>query len=222
MKTRTKVAAIAIGGIVGVGALVAVPALAAAPPDGDGPNPGPGPGSGQMMEQRGAGPGRMMGDRVGCDSGWSITEPSGTLTEAQRATLAYNAEEEKAAHDLYTEFAARYDAMIFDRIAAAEASHLAAVRTLMSRYEVADPTVDRAQGSFADPGIQATYNDLLARGSASEQAALEASRTVETNDIAQLRSSLEGVTAPDVQRVYTHLLHASERHLAAFEYWLAK
>lgn len=44
--------------------------------------------------------------------------------------------------------------------------------------------------------------------------------TVETDDIEQLRSALDGLTAPDVQRVYTHLLTASERHLTAFTAWL--
>jgi hypothetical protein len=44
----------------------------------------------------------------------------GTLTAAQKATLADMAEEEKLAHDLYTALAARYDVRVFERIATAE------------------------------------------------------------------------------------------------------
>lgn len=227
MKARTIVAAVAVGGVVGLGALAAVPAFAADPPDGAGPGQGPGMGPGAGMGPGpgmgpGAGRGQMAREGANCPGGLTITEPAGTLTDAQRATLATNAEEEKLAHDLYTEFAARYDAPIFDRIAAAETAHLQAVRTLLTRYEVADPTADRAPGSFADQGMQTTYNDLLAKGGVSEKAAFEAGRTVETTDIAMLRGALEEATTPDLQRVYQHLIHASERHLAAYENALAR
>ena len=39
---------------------------------------------------------------------------------------------------------------------------------------------------------------------------------VEQEDIADLTSALAGVTATDVQRVYTQLRSASTSHLAAF------
>jgi hypothetical protein len=147
----------------------------------------------------------------------------GTEKVMQRTTLAYNAEEEKLAHDLYIEFANRYDATIFDRIAGAESKHLDAVRTMLDRYGIADPTADKAVGQFTNPDVQATYDTLLAQGITSEQAALQVGVTVETDDIEQLRSALDdGLTAPDVQRVYTRLLTASEHHLTAFTAWLGR
>lgn len=161
-----------------------------------------------------------MGNHGGCRLDSVV--PTGTLTGQQRAALADNAEEEKLAHDLYVAFADRYDATVFDRIVAAETHHLAAVRTLMDRYGVADPTAGLAPGSFATPAVQTAYDDLLARGGASEQEALRVGQTVETDDIDQLRIALDGLTAPDVQRVYTHLLRASERHYDAFTAWLAQ
>lgn len=210
MRARTALIAIAVGGAVVLGALVAVPALA---------NPGNGPGGGP-----GFGPGAptaTMPDRRG-DCPLGVTVPSGTLTTEQRATLAYNAEEEKLAHDLYTEFANRYEAAIFDRIAIAESRHLDAIRTLLDRYGIADPTAGQAPGSFTTPDVQAIYDSLLAKGQGSERAALEAGVTVETDDINQLRAALDGLTAPDVQRVYTNLLRASEGHLTAFTTWLGQ
>ncbi|WP_284740601.1 ferritin-like domain-containing protein [Amycolatopsis sp. RTGN1] len=206
MRTRTLITTIAAGGILSVGALVAIPAFAGGPQTGAGL--GGAPGSGFMV--RGG-----MNRGGGCLTG--VADPSGTLSEAQRTTLAANAEEEKLAHDLYTEFAGRYDVVVFDRIAGAETAHLDAVRTLMTRYGVTDPTAGQAQGHFVTPAVQATYDKLLAQGASSEVAALEVGRTVETTDIADLRTSLDGLTAPDVQRIYQHLLMASQHHLAAFE-----
>ena len=145
----------------------------------------------------------------------------GTLTSAQKTTLAGMAEEEKLAHDLYASFAGRYDEPVFERIAAAENRHLAAVRALLERYDVTDPTAGRRTGEFADPAVKADYDRLLAQGRGSEEAALKAGRTVETDDIAALTKALDGLTAPDARQVYDRLLTASQRHQDAFEHWLA-
>ena len=204
MRTITKVAT-AGAGMLAVGVLIAGPALAAGPGDGY----GPGSGGRSTSQNGGYGPG---------NGGCLLDTPSGTLTAAQRSTLQANAQEEKLAHDLYTEFAARYDDPVFDRIAASETRHLEAFRTLLARYGITDPTAGQAAGSFSDPTVKATYDRLLAEGLTGEPAALGVGRTVETTDIADLRAAAEGLTAPDVQRVYQQLLNASQQHLAAFEY----
>jgi hypothetical protein len=216
--------------VVAVGVLVAAPVLARA--GGPGPTPatrqgqatgpgwatgmGAGLGTGAGMG-RGIGPGAAAGQAVGCRS--IATAATGTLSSAQKATLAGMAEEEKLAHDLYAAFAARYDAPVFDRIAAAESNHLTAVRTLLERYQVADPTAGKAPGKFASGTVQATYDRLLKQGLASQPAALEVGVTVEQDAIAALQRALDGLTAPDVQQVYTHLLAASRMHLSAFHAW---
>ena len=104
------------------------------------------------------------------------------------------ADEEKVASDLYRAFAARYPSGVWDNIAAAEASHLAAVRTLLARYGVADPTAGRADRSFASAAAQALYDRLLATGSANEAAAFGVGRTVELDDIAELDAALARAT----------------------------
>lgn len=222
MKTRTLLVTLGAAGVLAIGAL-AVPALADPPSNGNGSGYGSGMGAGYgpgYGPGMGAGPPAGLQHQRGACPG--VVAPSGTLTQAQQTALAANAEEEKLAHDLYTELAARYDAVIFDRIAAAETAHLDAVRTLMTRYEVTDPTAGLEPGRFATAEVQATYDRLLAQGSTSQQAALEVGRTVETADIDALRAALDGLEAPDVQRVYTHLINASERHLAAFTTWLSR
>jgi hypothetical protein len=202
MRTITKVATAGVG-MLAAGVLIAGPVLAAEPGDGYGP--------GSTSQNGRYGPGR---------GGCLLDAPSGTLTATQRSTLQANAQEEKLAHDLYTEFAARYDDPVFDRIAASETRHLEAFRTLLARYGITDPTAGQAAGSFSDATVKATYDRLLAEGLTGERAALGVGRTVETTDIADLRTAAHGLTAPDVQRVYQQLLNASQQHLTAFEYRL--
>lgn len=166
------------------------------------------------MGGRGQGTGMGMGN--GTRRQGAITAPMGTLTAAQRTELAAMAEEEKVAHDLYVALAAKYPAAPqFANIAKAEVQHLTAVRTVMTRYGIADPTAGFADGKFKSAAFQTLYNDLLA-GATDTAKALAAGIAVEKADIADLKAAMTGLTAPDVQQVYTNLLRGSERHLVAF------
>ncbi len=142
--------------------------------------------------------------------------PSGALTNAQQTLLAGMAEEEKLAQDLYAAFAALYPSAMWDRIGSAEATHLAAVRTLLTTYAIADPTAGLPAGTFASPSVAAMYADLLAQGSASEAAAFGVGKLVEIDDIAKLDAARAEVTAADVLRAYTSLRTGSTQHLNAF------
>jgi hypothetical protein len=235
-------------GVLGVGALaVAAPAIAgngsfgspmvAATDDGRGPGGygnGMGPGGmgtgglgpGGMGMSGTGGPGMGLGGAGGPGMGAGdgacgmlLNVPSGTLTDAQKRTLAAMAEEEKLAGDLYRAFAEKYPAAIFSRIAVAEDRHLAAVRTLLTRYALTDPTAGKAAGQFTTAATKATYDRLLAQGLRSEDAALAVGQQVEKADVAELQSALTRVTAADVRQVYQHLLNASRQHLTAFTTW---
>ena len=212
-------AALTIGGALTLGGIAAAaPVLARAGGSGGPPatqsqvaTPGT-PGAGRMA-------GRMAGGGPANGTCWNLPAPSGNVTAAQKATLASMADEEKLAHDLYAAFAGRYDARIFDQIAAAETQHLTAVRTLLGRYGVTDPTAGKSAGQFGSAQTKATYDRLLAQGSASEKAALGVGVSVEKADIAALNKADDGLAAADVKQVYNRLLTASQRHLAAFQAW---
>jgi hypothetical protein len=146
----------------------------------------------------------------------------GTLTAAQRTELARLAEEEKLNHDLYTAFTKAYGLPVFENLAAAEANHLQALRTLMDRYDIADPTAGKAAGVFASATVQAGYDRLLAQGKAGQQAALRAARAVEQNAIASYGEAIDGLNAPAAERVYSNLRATETRHLAAINTWLAR
>ncbi|WP_149259836.1 DUF2202 domain-containing protein [Actinomadura sp. K4S16] len=212
--------ALALGGIA-----VAAPVLAGAGPGG----PGGPPAASQAADPRprGAddGMGRFQhGDGMGRSErgpgdGTCLTAPSGTVTAEQKTALAAQAEEEKLSHDLYTAFAARYDARVFDRIAKAESNHLSAVRTLLDRYGISDPTEGRSSGQFASADVKAEYDRLLAQGSANEQAALQVGATAEKTQLPTMRKAAQDAKAADVKRLYDRLIATSERHLAAFQEW---
>jgi hypothetical protein len=231
MNTKRIMVGIAAVGAIGIGAL-AVPAFAGAGPFGPG-SPGS-PGSGAGM-----GPGMGMGSGMGMSSGYGgrmavggtdatglcpmvAGAAQGTLTAAQQSTLQSMAEEEKLAGDLYQAFADRYPAVIFDRIGAAEDQHLAAVRGLLDRYGLSDPTAGKPAGQFATASVQATYDRLLAQGRTDQNAALAVGRQVEQTDITSLQQAADGLDAPDVAVVYRHLLAASRQHLAAFTAFAAR
>jgi len=218
--TRRRTIAIVAAGALGLGGIaVAGPALA-----GGDMLTATRTAAGQQGPGMGNGYGTPMGAgmRDGTCVGAGVTAAQGTLSDQQKNTLVAMAQEEKLAHDLYVAFAAKYPAPVFDRIAAAETQHLSVVRTLLARYAVSDPTAGTAAGTFSDLSVQAAYHRLLASGTASQAAALQAGQEVERTDIADLGKALAGVTAPDVTQVYQRLLAASQQHLTAFTTWATR
>lgn len=175
-----------------------------------------GPGATGTGQGYGRGGGMGGGFGAGMRGQGQVIAASGTLTTSQRSALAAMAEEEKLAHDVYVTLAAAFPADYqFARIANAETRHQTAVRTLLTRYGIADPTAGLAVGEFFTASFQSLYDGLVA-GATSDATALAAGVTVEKADIAALTAAMSGVTAPDVLQVYTNLRAASQRHLAAF------
>lgn len=235
MRTRTRVTTVIAGGVLAA-ALLASPSLAAGQVGGSGAGPSPTSPAAGSCDGTGTGDGTRAGDgtgattrRQGRDLGAGMrgtrgdgprsdltAVASGTLTDAQKSELAAIAQDEKLAHDLYLAFADTYAVPMFDRVATAETQHLSAVRVLLDRYDVADPTAGQPVGTFSTAAFQELYDDQLAAGSVDLAAAYRVGIFVETTDIDALAASTPAVTAPDVLQVYTNLLAGSERHLTAF------
>jgi len=142
----------------------------------------------------------------------SANAADSATTELLQAMVA----EEKVAHDVYVTLGDMYNVSTFDRIANSEDRHQVAVRTLLDAYGVADPTVGDEVGEFDDPVFQAMYDDMVAEGSTSLDAAAQVGITIEEVDIADLQEALNAGQPADIGRVFTNLLNASEKHLAAF------
>jgi hypothetical protein len=195
----------------------------------DGTPAGTGNGMGNGMGNRTGGRGNGTQNGNGATNGYgmrngggTMADPganlpaSGTLTDAQKTALAGMAEEEKLAHDVYVALADATGDSRFTRIAASEARHLSAVRTLLDRYDITDPTLGRADGTFTTPAVQSLYDSLVAEGKGSLTAALTVGQKIEKLDIADLAKAADGVDAADVTTVYSRLSAASQHHLTAF------
>lgn len=152
----------------------------------------------------------------GGGTGVNLTTCSATLTAKNTQIMQDMAEEEKVAHDVYVALSEQYpEAVQFSRIAKSEAKHLEAVRKLMTCYSIDDPTLGLAEGEFASPEFQAMYDDLVASATTVDKA-LEVGVAIEKEDIADLKDARAAVKAKKVKKVYTNLLRASKKHLAAF------
>lgn len=146
-----------------------------------------------------------------------LAVPAQAATEQERNDmLAWMIEEEKVAHDVYTTLGEKFNLTTFTNIARSEAKHQDAVRTLLDRYNLADPTVGNAVGEFENPELQKLYDDLVAQGSTSVAAAAQVGITIEEADIADLKEAIANDQSADVERVLTNLLNGSYRHLDAF------
>ncbi|MEZ4519858.1 MAG: DUF2202 domain-containing protein [Chloroflexota bacterium] len=139
-----------------------------------------------------------------------------TLTADEIADLQYMREEEKLAHDVYTNLYAQWGSPIFNNIAAGEQAHMEAVLSILDRYGIDDPAAGNPAGVFTNPELQALYDQLVAQGSVSLADAFYVGATIEEVDIVDLQESLATSTNSDITTLYQNLLSGSESHLRAF------
>lgn len=160
--------------------------------------------------------------QAGCRP-WADTAPATApaaveagLNAREHETLTNMRREEQLAHDVYLAFGRRFDLQPFRNIPHAEARHIDAVVTLMSRYQVDDPMAGLEAGRFDVPDMQAMFDRLLDAGSKDAVAALKAGAEIEELDIVDLQRAGLETTHADVRDVYARLEAASMRHLQAF------
>jgi len=141
-------------------------------------------------------------------------QPSGDLTTSEKAGLLFMAEEEKLAGDVYQALNEKWNLRVFNNIGKAERTHEAAIKTLLTRYSLPDPT--RGAGEFSNDTMQVLYDDLVSRGSASARDALQVGAAVEEIDILDLKERMAQTDKADILMVYANLEKGSENHLRAF------
>jgi hypothetical protein len=138
------------------------------------------------------------------------------LSDAEAEGILYMREEEKVARDVYTTLYEAWGLTVFQNIARSEQVHMDAIKTLIDRYELADPVAGAGVGEFANADLQDLYDELVARGSASLTEALAVGALIEELDITDLQQRISDVTHEDVVWVYENLLNGSRNHLRAF------
>ena len=139
------------------------------------------------------------------------------ITQEEIDGLIHMRIEEKLARDVYTVMDSIWGAQVFQNIEASEQKHMDAVKRMLDKYSIPDPLITDEIGVFPDSTIQALYDQYLAQGNLSLEEALLASVAIEGLEIADLEYQLASVvTNPCILNLYTNLLAAENKHLAAF------
>ncbi len=127
-------------------------------------------------------------------------------------------EEEKLARDVYLHLYAKWGQWIFSNIAKSEQQHMDAVKSLLDKYQIADPVnPDDTPGHFEDQALQDLYDVLIAMGSVSKEDALYVGATIEDLDIFDIYEMMLNATKfEDVYNVYENLSKGSRNHLRSF------
>lgn len=146
----------------------------------------------------------------------SGTATSTSLTQEEKDGLLYSVEEEKLARDVYLYLYNKWGLNVFKNISSAEQRHMDAVRGLLEKFNLPDPTVNEKQGVFKDQKIQKLYDELTAEGSKSAVDALIVGAKIEEIDMIDLNKELNATNNKDIKSVYENLIAGSENHLRAF------
>jgi hypothetical protein len=133
-----------------------------------------------------------------------------------KESLQFIREEEKLARDVYIGLYRRWGTRVFDNISRSEQTHTDKIKYLLNKYKLEDPAANTGIGVFKNPTIQKLYNDLMVRGSKSQQEALYVGAYIEELDIGDLRHEIADSSSKDVIQVYTNLMEGSYNHLRAF------
>ena len=158
----------------------------------------------------GSGCGRVMLDAL-------EAMPVEDLDDSEIASLVAMRQEEKLARDVYLTLQMQWGARIFANIARAEQQHMDLVKWLLDRDGIADPASDDTIGTYTDPAFEELYQQLVAVGTQSYQAALTVGATIEDLDLYDLEEALKGaVDNADIRMVYQNLAKGSRNHLRAF------
>lgn len=152
---------------------------------------------------------------TGCNKNNNTSNPDSLLTQKEENSLLFMREEEKLAFDIYISMFDKWGLTPFSNISSSEASHMAAVNTLLDRYRLTDP-VQPGSGVFTNSTLQQLHNQLLQQGNISLIESLQVGAAIEEIDIRDLKEQLSFIQRPDIRNVYENLMRGSRNHLRAF------
>jgi hypothetical protein len=142
--------------------------------------------------------------------------PEQAISNEEQAGLIFMREEEKLARDVYSVLYDKWGLQIFSNIAQSEQTHTEAVRTILTKYNIADPVTDDTIGVFVNSDLQKLYTDLTTRGTVSLEEALTIGALIEDLDISDLQKQIALTDNDDIKLVYENLMRGSRNHLRAF------
>lgn len=137
-----------------------------------------------------------------------------TLDTKTKAELLYLIEEEKLAHDVYSQLTGV--SRKFQNISKSEITHQSYVSQILKTYGVKDPTLNAKVGQFKNKNLAALYKKIMSTAKNSYAQALAAGVLIEETDIADLQQLIKDTNLDDVKVMANKLLNGSQNHLRAF------
>lgn len=147
----------------------------------------------------------------------NTTLTSTSVSQAQIDTLLYMIEEEKMARDVYDALYEQTGILKFDTISNSEQKHYDTLLSAAASLGIDVSALSTEVGVFTNAEVQALYDQLLAQGSLSLEAALETGIAIEQTDITDLQNAIDESDVSLLDTVYSNLMRASYNHLDAFE-----
>ena len=168
----------------------------------------------------------------------ALKSEKSTLNQELTDTLSFMGNEERLAYDVYNELYRQYGTKQFTNIATkSEYKHITAVQGLVKKYLLNDdvnftnvdaPSLgymntaieDMKAGTYDISEIQALYDALVSKGSASEIEALKVGCMVEVLDVNDLDRDIilaQDENATDIVTVFNFLRDGSYNHYWAFD-----
>ncbi len=140
------------------------------------------------------------------------------LSETQKSHLVKLYEEEKLAHDLYSEFYDEHGYKPFSHHTEAEAKHMGYVDDILKQYDITRPNL--GHGIFENAGYQQSYNEWLAKGISDGVHSCYIAAYIEEMDILDLMEGIKIAETADIKDLYETLKSGSENHLRAYNKFL--
>ena len=142
--------------------------------------------------------------------------PMGQLSESEVEAIAYLREVEKLARDVLLALDEQWDDEAFRRVAQSEDTHTEAIKALIDRYNLWDPSSVTWDGYYNNEELLALHRQLVRRGKGSAVDALAVGVQIQEISILDMREYRAETDDEDVQMVYENLLRASRNHLRVF------
>lgn len=153
----------------------------------------------------------------GYGRGLYFSDESLSVSDEEAQSLLYMIEEEKMAHDIYTELYEQTGLEEFATIGESEQRHYDKLLFTAERLDVDTSSLSTEAGVFANEDIQNLYDTLMSEASASTEAAVNVAISIEQSDIADLELTADNTDVVLLGQVYSCLENASLNHLEAFE-----
>jgi hypothetical protein len=139
--------------------------------------------------------------------------PKQELTSAEQELILQQLEQEKLLRDVYNRLNEKWQQPLFQKIPHDEQRHNVGIKALVTKYQLTDPTTDKAVGVFTREPMTQFYNDWITQGSVSLNEALMVGVALEEKDVVTLEQAIAATDNFDVQLVFKQLLKGSKNHL---------